>query len=168
MSPPAARELPDTPHHGPVFWCALAIGGGIMAFGVRGVLEQSQATQPAALARWVIGADLVHDLLLAPVAILIGWAVLRVTPRRWRAPVRFGLVTTGITALVGWAPLRGYGRAVVPDNPTVQPLDYTTALLTVFALIWGGVAVWILVRTWRARGNGDRGLRSRRGAPPIR
>ena len=35
--------------------------------------------------------------------------------------------------LVGWAALRGYGRDQVPDNPTVDPLSYGTAVLTVLA-----------------------------------
>ena len=37
-------------------------------------------------------------------------------------------------------------RLDVPDNATVQPLDYTTAILTVWAIVWGLVAIWIAIR----------------------
>ena len=131
------------------------IGGAVMAFGVRGVLMNARATHPTELVRWVIGADLLHDFLFAPLVIAIGWFVVRVVPRSWRAPVQAGLVASGVVALVGWAAWRGYGRATVPDNPTVQPLDYTTAILTVWAIVWGVVAIWIAVREIRRRSSPD-------------
>ena len=138
---PATDERP-----GAVFWIGLAIGGAVMAFGVRGALMDSRATHPTELVRWVIGADLVHDLLFAPLVIAGGWLVVRVVPRWWRVPVQAGLVASGVAALVGWAAWRGYGRATVPDNLTVQPLDYTTAILTVWAIVWSVVAIWIAIR----------------------
>jgi hypothetical protein len=136
---------------GAAFWVGLVVGGAAMAFGVRGVLMDAAGTQPGVLVRWVVGADLLHDLLFAPVVIGLGWVVVRVVPRSCRVPVQAGLVASGVVVLVGWAAWRGYGRAVVPDNPTVQPLDYTTAILTVFGIVWGIVAIWIVARTARRR-----------------
>jgi hypothetical protein len=130
---------------GATFWLALVIGGAVMAFGVRGVLMNHRATNPTELVRWVIGADLLHDFLFAPVVIALGWLVVRVVPRSWRVPVQAGLVASGVAALVGWSAWRGYGRATVPDNTTVQPLDYTTAILTVWAIVWGLVAIWTAI-----------------------
>ncbi len=141
MTEPAADERP-----GAIFWIGLVIGGAVMAFGIRGVLMDSRATHPTELVRWVIGADLLHDFLFAPLVIAGGWLVVRVVPRTWRVPVQAGLVASGVAALVGWAAWRGYGRATVPDNGTVQPLDYTTAILTVWAIVWGLVAIWIAIR----------------------
>ena len=110
---PATEERP-----GAIFWIGLAIGGAVMAFGVRGVIMDSRATHPTELARWVIGADLLHDFLLAPLVIAGGWIAVRVVPRAWRVPVQAGLVASGVVALVGWAAWRGYGHATVPDNAT--------------------------------------------------
>jgi len=143
----------DAEHRGPTFWIALVIGVGVMTYGVWGVFANSRATDPAALARWVIGADLVHDFVLAPIAIGIGWLAGRVAPRAWRGPLQTGLFATGVVLIVGWAPWRGYGRSIVPDNPSVQPLDYSTAIATVLAVIWVGVALAIVVghRAARAR-----------------
>ena len=33
----------------------------------------------------------------------------------------------------------------------MQPLDYTTAILTVWAIVWGVVAIWIAVGSLRDR-----------------
>lgn len=145
------QALPERERRGLTFWIGLVIGGGVMAFGVRGVLMNSRATDPAVLARWVIGADLVHDFVVAPVAIAIGAFAGRFAPRRWRAPLQAGLFATGIVLIVGWAPWRGYGRSLVPDNPSVQPLDYTTAIATVLAVIWSAVVVAIVVNRLAAR-----------------
>ena len=130
---------------GPAFWVALVIGGAIMAFGIRGAVMNLKDSA-ADVARWVIGADLVHDFILAPVAVGIGWSVNRLAPRRWRPPIQAGLFATGVTLLIGWPGWRGYGRHLVPDNPSVQPLDYTTAILTVLAVIWSVVAIWLALR----------------------
>ena len=127
------------------------IGGAVMAWGVRGVLLDAAGTEPGVLTRWVIGADLLHDFLLAPLVIAAGWLVVRIVPARVRVPIQAGLVASGVVILVGWPAWRGYGRAVVPDNPTVQPLDYTTAILTVLGIVWVVVAIWIAARLVRAR-----------------
>jgi len=137
------------PRAGITFWIGVVIGGGVMAFGLRGLLDQVDTTSAAAIARWVIGADLVHDLLLAPIAILVGWAAGRAVPDRFRFPVQAALVATGVVLLIAWAPLRGYGRAVVPDNPSVQPLNYATAVVTILVLVWVAAGVAIAARLAR-------------------
>jgi hypothetical protein len=151
---PAADGADASPdRHGAGFWIGFVIGGAIVAYGIRGVLTAPGGLRLADLARWVIGADLVHDFVLVPVAIGIGAVAVRLSPAALRPPLRFGLVASGVVVLLGWAPWRGYGAALVPDNPTVQPLDYTSAILTVLAVIWLGAAGWALARARsRARG----------------
>ena len=141
-------EVPSTDRAGAAFWIALVIGGAIMTFGVRGAIMELKDTAPD-VARWVIGADLIHDFILAPIVVGIGWSVNRLVPLRWRPPIQAGLFATGVTLLIGWPGWRGYGRHLVPDNPSVQPLDYTTAILTVLAVIWITVAIWLALRLTR-------------------
>ncbi len=128
----------------------MILGSGIMAFGIRGAVMNLHTSAPD-VARWVVGADLLHDLIVAPVAIAIGWCVHRTVPSRWRAPIQAGLFATAVTLMIGWPGWRGYGRHLVPDNPSVQPLDYTTAILTVFAVVWSAVAMWLAIRLVRTR-----------------
>ena len=132
---------------GITFWIALVIGFGIMAFGVRGALDKLSSFPD--VAKWVIGADLIHDFVVAPIAVTVGWAVGRVVPMRWRAPIQAGLMATAITVAIGWPGLRGYGRHLVPDNPSVQPLNYATAVGTVVSIIWAVVAIWLIARAVR-------------------
>ena len=56
-----------------------------------------------------------------------------------------------ILLAIAWPALRGYGRSIVPDNPSVQPLDSTTAVAWVLAAVWIAVTVWLAARTMRAR-----------------
>jgi hypothetical protein len=133
---------------GPAFWIGLAVGAAVIAYGVRGVLADADATRPLSFATWLVGADVVHDALVAPLVALVAWPVVRLGPVRWRAPLLAGLFGSAVVLAIAWAPLRGYGRATVPDNGSVQPLDYTTATATVLAVVWLAVSVWILVRHW--------------------
>ena len=170
-----STDASDAPS-GVVFWVGAAIGIGIMAFGVRGLLENSRATQPMEFSKWFVGADLLHDLVIAPVAILVGAIVARLVPRPWRLPVQAGLFATAIVLAVGWAPLRGYGRAVAVGNDTVLPLDYSTAVATVVGVVWLVVGVWfgaIALRRWRGDataddGNDPRLVSAPRRTPPTR
>ena len=149
MTAPAKTTDAPVQRAGAAFWIALVIGGGIMAIGIRGALHELSSFPD--VAKWVIGADLIHDFVVAPIAIAVGWAVGRVVPMRWRAPIQAGLMATGITVAIGWPGLRGYGRHLVPDNPSVQPLNYATAVGTVVGIIWAVVAIWLVARTLRSR-----------------
>ncbi|MDZ4826087.1 MAG: hypothetical protein SGJ13_06425 [Actinomycetota bacterium] len=143
--------------HGARFRIALVIGGAVMAYGIWGVLDDARATHPGSLFVYVVGADLVHDLVIAPVVCIVGWLLTRVVPEPWRSPARAAVLISAIAVVVGWPSLRGYGRARVPDNASVQPLDYSTALGTVLAVVWLGTAVWATVRVTRRRSNEDAG-----------
>jgi hypothetical protein len=97
------------------------------------------------VAGWVVAADLLHDLVLAPLVCVLGLAIARFVapPLRW--PIRAGAIATAIVLLVAYPALRGFGRRTAPGNASVQPLDYTTAVLTVLAVVWGAALVWACV-----------------------
>ena len=96
-----------------------------------------------------MGADLLHDLVIAPVVALVGVFLARLLRRPWRLPVQAGSAATAIVLAVGWAPLRGYGRATAVGNPTVQPLDYSTAVATVVGVVWVVVLGWLAAIAFR-------------------
>lgn len=139
------------PRYTRAFWVALPVGAGLMAFGAVGLVQDTGLSPAADVARWLVGADLAHDFVLAPLACLIGFAVARVLPRVCRAPVEAALLTSGVLLIVVFPALRGFGRDQVPDNPSVQPLDYTSSTLTALAIVWALAAVWLVVRVVRAR-----------------
>jgi hypothetical protein len=149
--PATDRAAPaDRAPSGPGFWIAAGLGIAIMAFGVRGILTHARGTHPSAFAVWFVGADVVHDVLVAPAVLLVGALLARTLPNRWWPPVRAGVLASALVLAVAWAPLRGYGRTTAAGNESVQPLDYSTAVLTVLAVVWCGVALWLGVR-WSRR-----------------
>jgi hypothetical protein len=154
-----ARRRAEQPG-GAGFWVGAAVGLAVMAFGVRGILTHARGTEPPAFAVWFVGADLLHDLVLAPLVCLAAAGVARLLPARVRAPVGSGLIASAFVVAVGWPSLRGYGRATVPDNPTVQPLNYATAIATVLAVVWAIVLVWLVLIALRTRAGA--GVRARR------
>jgi len=131
------------------FWIGLAVGGAVIGVGVVGGLRAASSTKPLLLTAWLLGGLLAHDALIAPLACLIGIAAARAVPASARVPLQAGLFASAIVIAVAYPALRGYGRS--PDNPTVQPLDYATATLTVLAVVWASAAVWTGLRVLRTR-----------------
>ncbi len=139
----AAPADPGDTSGGVGFWIAVVIGGAIGTYGLVGLLGAAPATRPPQALLGALGLDLLHDVVLAPIACAVGWVLARWLPEPIRRPVRAGLFATFVVVLVGWAPLRGYGRDRVPDNPTVGPLDYASAIATVLVVVWLLIAAWI-------------------------
>lgn len=129
---------PPRPAYGRGFWLALAAGGMVMAFGAWGLLGHAEATMPAAWARWLTAALLIHDLLVAPALLAVGWLVGRL-PGGWRAPVRAGLLVSATVVLVTLPAFLGDGRATQPGNASLLPNHYGRSLALVLAPIWAGV-----------------------------
>jgi hypothetical protein len=133
----------------------LVLGVPVMLVGVLGLAHHTDATPPADYLRLFVGGDLLHDLVVAPLAALVGVVVLRRLPATWRGPLRAALFGTAIVIAVAWPALRAYGRDRTPDNPSVQPLHYATSVATAIGVVWVIAAVWLgvaLVRDHRARG----------------
>jgi hypothetical protein len=156
------------PEYGRAYWIALPIGMALMAFGVVGVVSDKGIATSLDIGAWLVGADVAHDFLLAPLACVVGAVVARALPHLYRAPVQAVLLITGVLFIVVFPALRGYGHDRVPDNPSVQPLDYTTATLTALAVVWAAAAVWLVVRLASA-GRETRRPRTRAtpGGPPT-
>lgn len=123
-------------------WLGVVVGAPVMACAVRGALVDASLTRPPELAAWVAGSAVVHDLVVAPLAAAAGWAARRATPARSWPAVRWGLVTTGVLALLAWPLVRGYGRD--PSVPSLLPRDYGAGLAAAVATVWLVVAVLVV------------------------
>ncbi len=133
---------------GPRFWISQALGWGVIGFGLFGIVSNSLDTRPAELARFVVGGALLHDLLVAPVVVLLGVVVARTVPGRFRGIVQAALVVSGVVALFSYPLVRAYGLAA--KNPTSLPHNYALNLTVVLAVVWAGAAA-ALYRRSRAR-----------------
>jgi hypothetical protein len=128
---------------------AAVAGLALFVVAARYVADRSLDVRPALWVRWWVTAAVVHDVVVAPVAIVVGWLVVRFSPRIVKAPLQAGLIVSAIVVLTAWPALRGYGR--IPSNPTYLPRDYGTGLAVSLALVWGGCAAWALIRLLRGR-----------------
>jgi hypothetical protein len=133
---------------GPVFWISAAAGWAGIGVGLRGILEHSLDTRPADLARFVVGGALLHDLVVAPLVILLGVLVGRAVPARARSVVQAALVVSGAVALFSYPLVRAYGLAA--NNPTSLPHNYTANLLGVLGIVWAVAATVVVVSLHRS------------------
>lgn len=129
---------------GPVAWLVIALGWSVMVVAVLGAWGDDALRGIGSWVRWIVGAALVHDLLLLPVVLIAGWVLTRLVPRPWRVPLRTALLVGGITALAVWPTARRWGAR--DDNPSILPLPVArnlailVAVLLVAALLAGVVA----------------------------
>jgi hypothetical protein len=114
---------------------------------------RSLDVRPAMWVRWWVTAAVLHDVVVAPVAVAVGWLVVHVAPRLAKAPLQAGLILSAVVVAVSLPALRGYGR--IPSNPTYLPRHYGTGLALALAVVWAGCAAWTV-------GRAVRGTRSRR------
>lgn len=119
---------------GPSFWIGLVVGGAVMAYGLVGLLGASAATQPRNLGAFFLGAAIVHDAVVAPVVVLVGWLIARLLPPFVRPPVWFALALSGLLVAFTWPLVRAWGRRAA--NPTLLPLDYGRNVVIALVVIW--------------------------------
>jgi hypothetical protein len=129
------RAVNDRPPLNPrVFWPLAVVGILVMGFGIYGLIDNADETQPDQWIRWFLGSALAHDFVLAPVVAAVSVLVARRVPTRYRAIVQGALIASGIVALIAYPFVRGYGRR--PGNPSALPNNYLIGLLVVVALVW--------------------------------
>jgi predicted membrane protein len=139
---------------------ALRIAAGVAGVAMfvvaaRYAAMRSVDVRPVLWVRWWVTAAVVHDVVVAPAAVAIGWLVVRFSPRAAKAPLQAGLIVTAVLVAVSWPALRGYGR--IASNPTYLPRHYGTGLALCLAMVWASCAAWAvgrLVHDRRARHSG--------------
>jgi hypothetical protein len=139
----------DDDHRGVAFWIGLVAGGGLMAYGIVGMLGASAATQPDNLAAFLLGAGIVHDAFIAPAVVIVGWLVTRLLPPLARVPVWFALAATGLLVTFTWPLVRAWGRRIA--NPSLLPYDYGRNVVIGVAVIWAVALAEIVRRVVVAR-----------------
>ncbi len=132
---------------GPVFWVGVIMGWTIIALGIRGLLHDHVATNPSVVARYVLEAALILDLVVAPIACAAGLLVARLFKPPVRAIVGGGLVSSAVITIYSYPFIRGFGRS--PNLPSALSINYGRGLVIVLAGIWVVVAalcVWAVRR----------------------
>jgi hypothetical protein len=129
----------------------LVLGIPVMLIGIVGIVRHTDATPPSSYLRFFVGGDLLHDLVVAPVAALVAFVVLRRAPAVARGPLRAALFGSAVMIAIAWPGIRHYGRMRAPDNISVQPLNYATSTATAVAVVWAIAAMWLVIALIRTR-----------------
>jgi len=141
MTATKRREEPST-----WFWLTLPIGLVFVGIGIHGLYQQRSAAPPAEVARWLAGAGILHDALLAPLFVVVGFATIRL-PEVARTPVRLALAASALLTAFAWPLVQGWGRRTT--NPSALPLDYGRNLVVSVLAIWFLAAIAVAVRLRR-------------------
>jgi hypothetical protein len=132
------------------FWIAFVAGWCLIALGVRGLIGAKDGLSAAlGVAAWVAGGHAVHDALVVPATCVVGLVLVRLVRGPARAPIRAGVLASAIVIAVAFPALGAFGRKA--NNPTVLPLDYPMAVLTVLGVVWALAAAWLVARVGRGR-----------------
>jgi hypothetical protein len=145
-----AGEAGDVRATSRVFWPFAIVGWAVMAFAVAGALGHRRLTNPLAAAKLVVGLDLAHDLVVAPLALLVGALVVRLVPTSWRAAAKVGLAASAIVSLYAFPLVRGYGRTR-SAGPSRLPGNYATGLADVLVVVWVALVIVVAVSARRSR-----------------
>ncbi|GHF98553.1 MULTISPECIES: hypothetical protein [Amycolatopsis] len=93
---------------------------------------------------WLVGGPVLNDAVIAPLTALLGIALSRLLPPRWRTPVMAGTVVTATLAILAFPLLwRPYGT---PPMPGLHDTNPAPALALTLAVVWLAVVLTALSR----------------------
>ncbi|GAA1401194.1 hypothetical protein ACFQZ4_51455 [Catellatospora coxensis] len=124
----------------------VAAGTLAAAYGIVGVLTDPSVSLPN-YARYAVTVLFGHDLLVLPLAIIVGAVLTRWLPGWARPVVQGALFVTVVLTVVALPLVLGYGRR--PDDPSALPRDYTRGFLLCLAAIWLVTAGLLAARALR-------------------
>lgn len=127
-------------------WALWAAGLAMIGWGLWTAWVRVPPEQWVSVLLWLAGGVVVHDAVLAPLAILIGLRVLPRVPDAWRPALRGGLLALGVLALLGVGVFMG---AAGRRNPSVVPQDPWAAVLVALGVLVVGVLIGGIVATRR-------------------
>jgi hypothetical protein len=128
-------------------WIWSALGVGMMAWGVWGLVTHTSTTALVHAARLFVIDVVGHDGLFAPVAFLVAWSTQRLLPPVVRTPVRTGLAVGGLLVLLAMPLILSDHRL---RSSSVLPLPYGRNLAVLLVGVAAGVAVGVAVNSVRA------------------
>jgi hypothetical protein len=136
---PPPSDRPDRPEVDPPpsrWRYLLYAGGAVMIFiGLKGILHDTHHWEsPTYWVKLFVGGALGHDLIFAPIILGLAFALIRLIPPAYRAPLQAGLFASGVLTLIALPGLRRYGKPA--DNPSVQPVNYLHGLAISVGVIW--------------------------------
>ncbi len=122
--------------------CRIGLGvAGIllMLFGAFRLFTEITPADLIVLAVWLIGALVIHDGILSPAVVAVGWAVSRVTPPRARRYLQAGLIMAAIVTVIAIPMI--YRRDSQPKSKAILQQNFGVNLTVLLALIAAGTLI---------------------------
>lgn len=126
-----------------------AIGVLGIGYGAYRLLGNPAASQPPKLAKWLIAGVLLHDFVLAPVVLSVGWLLTRTIRPRARRYVQGALVSCALVS--AFAATLIYRRGTGLPGKALLERNYGASLTFVLVVMAGVVATAYAVRVGRDR-----------------
>ena len=114
-------------------------GLALIVFGIVRIFENSDRTNPRGLARWLIGAVIIHDGILVPATMLLGFVITHVVKPRMRRYVQGALIASGLITIVA-IPLIDR-RGSQPAVKALEQQNYGLHLGILIALVFGAALI---------------------------
>ena len=95
----------------------------------------------------VVSYEIVHDAIIAPLVVLVGWLLGRLLPTVARGPLRAAAATSALVIAFAYPLVRRWGPR--PSNSSTLPLHRGSNLFIVLSLVWFSTAVVIVFRLRR-------------------
>ena len=112
---------------------AFATAGILLGlFGAFRLLTQVEPLNLLVLAGWVIGAVIIHDGILSPAVVGVGWVLARTVPARARRYLQGALIVIGLVTVVAIRLILLRGRE--PASKAILLRDYGGNLTLLIAL----------------------------------
>ncbi len=129
-------------------WPLYAVGTAMIGFGLWGQVYGAD-TKPVRVAVLVVVAALAHDLVLAPVVLLLGLVARRLVPGGVRPTLQGAALVAFCLLLVALPGIGRYGAR--SGNPSILPRDYGQGLLLALAVVVLGALGHLVLRRVRRR-----------------
>ncbi|GAB3854174.1 hypothetical protein GCM10028801_07850 [Nocardioides maradonensis] len=129
----------------------VAAGTLLMAYAAWLLVRDQTVPQLIQVGEWAVAAVVLHDAVLAPLTLAVGWLVQRRLPAGPARAVAVALTLVGTVAVAAFAVLTRSHRG--GSNGTLLDRDYPIGLLAVTLVIIGAAVVAAaLGRLRRSRG----------------
>ena len=136
-----------------------SLGAALIVFGAFRILQNSDRTNPMGLARWLIGAVVIHDGIVVPSTMVIGFAITHLFRPRLRRYVQGALVAAALVTVIA-IPLIDR-RGSQPAVKALERQNYGLHLGILVAILFAVAGVAYLTQVLRDRRDGVRVTKDR-------
>lgn len=109
------------------------VGVAGIAYGAKLILTKPKDTMPVVVAEWIVGAVVIHDAIIAPVVLGIGFLLSRTVPPRARAYLQGGLTAGALITLIALPQI--YRKGKTAQGSTLLLRDYRANLLWLLLIV---------------------------------